>query len=161
MLSRILFAVAILLPFCANAQQVKLVNSTEQRWAGGIAGHRGENYTFTIEFSDFTSEPKPLTLWVGNDVFELVTKDSLVQSNTKIKRMKSGKILRWDIVVRASHDDYADRYPVQGPDDTKKSKPKPPRPFKGKALLVYNYESKTQFYEVTKIMTNLPQLNYP
>ena len=60
------------------AQTVKIIHSTEQDWAGGIAGHTGENYTFEIEFSDYVQEPTPVALWIGNGAFTRITHDPML-----------------------------------------------------------------------------------
>ena len=53
------------LPVAVSARNIRLVNSTDQSWSGGVAGRAGNNYTFTIEFSGFKSDPLPDTLWIG------------------------------------------------------------------------------------------------
>ncbi len=156
--------VLVLLLLCqlaANAQNVKLINSTEQDWAGGIAGLSGENYTFTIEFSDFVSEPHPLTLWVGREAFTINTKDSLMQRNTTMQCLQGGKKISFEIKAGVSHNEYAQRQGLPTKEAQLQEMPAPPKPYKGKALLAYIYQGKTRYFEIAEIMNTLPRQDYP
>ena len=153
------FALAFYFP--TNAQTVKLIRSTEQDWAGGIAGHSGENYNFVIEFTDYIREPVPVTLWLGEEPFKLVIDDSLLQGNTKITRLSGGKRFGLAIRVGTFRDEYADRNPPLRGKDAESQKPVPPKAYKGKALLAYYYKGQESYFEITKITEQLPKADYP
>ncbi|MCW3123080.1 MAG: hypothetical protein JWQ38_2572 [Flavipsychrobacter sp.] len=152
--------VAILfMPYLLHAQKIKVISATHAGWSGGAAGHHGDNYVFTIEFSDYKTEPVPDTVWVGNDVVQVVlTNNDPSQSvNTKVSRIK--RSLRFEISARVAHDDYADRYPSQGQE--KKVQPHAPIKYSGVALLTYKYNGKRQHFTIPKITTEYPHANYP
>ncbi len=153
--------VAELLVTNVFAQQVRVITCTEQDWAGGIAGHSGANYTFTIEFTGYTQEPQPLAIWIGSDVFQLTTGDSTTLGNTSIQQLAKGKKMRVKITVGTFHDEYADRYELLWGGQQKKEPPKPPIAFNGKALLVYAYRGQTKYLEIKKIMDMLPRMDLP
>lgn len=149
------------LQITCNAQTVKLINATEQDWAGGIAGHTGENYTFEIEFSDYIKEPLPLTLWVGQYAFSLQTNDSLRQKNTVIKHINRTNKLNIKITVGTFHNEYAEKEGQPFEKELLNNMPKPPKPFKGKALLSYLYKGAINTFEITEIRTLLPVQEIP
>ena len=160
LLKLLLLTAIVILPFISQGQTVKMINSTQQSWYGGIAGRSGANYTFVVEFSDFANEPIPDTIWIGDEPIKLTVCDSAgkVNGNTKCKRSK--KSIQFAIGVGTSHDEYADRYPIQG-QEKKAIPPHPPITYKGVALLSYTYNGKRHFYMVSKIMTVYPAANYP
>ena len=144
------------LPILLHAQKVKLVNSTRQDWAGGIAGHRGTRYMFAVEFSDFKSEPIPDTLWLGHPAAAFPFDNKA----TSVKLTRSKNSLKVVIMVGTSHDDYADWNPEQGMRQ-KSAPPTPPVPYKGVALLSFSHNGKRNYFEIKKIMETYPQVNYP
>lgn len=147
----------ICVPAFAHAQKVRLLNSTEQRWSGGIAGHSGVNYVFTVEFSAYIAEPMPDTLWVGNQPILITTVNSNEYANTKVSR--TSRAVKYEIGARISHDEYADRYPVL--DGKPKDTTHAPIAYKGVALLSYKVSGKPHYFVINKIMHEYPVANYP
>jgi hypothetical protein len=147
------------LPVLAFAQNIRMISSTQQSWSGGIAGRYGSNYTFTIEFSQYRGEPVPDTLWIGKHPIVLVPPgySALEEANTKCTRKNNS--VTFEIQARTFFDDYADRYSLPGNEYMKEAKA--PMPYKGVALLSYRYKGKQQYYEISRIMTAFPPVNYP
>src|SRR4051812_36718688 len=113
-------------PILLQAQGVKLVSSTRQDWSGGIAGKRGSNYTFTIEFYNCPKEPMPDTIWVWQDAIVLNE-----DPPPNVKRTRKGDTVRFDIRANIHKDDYRDRYSLG---EQQKEIP-PPMKYNGVALL--------------------------
>ena len=149
----------ILTPHALPAQTIKLVNSTDQGWSGGVAGRTGNNYTFSIEFSGFKPDPIPDTIWIGQTPVQLsITDSGDTQANTKRTKKKSS--IKFNISAGTSEDEYADRYPT--PDNMRKEVPSHcPITYKGVALLSYKYKGKKHYYVISRIMTTYPPADYP
>lgn len=162
MLTRILAICLLLtgLPAITMAQKVRIVNSSEQSWSGGIAGRSGANYSFVVEFSDFDSEPVPDTLWVERQPFPLSSPDSVKGLIGNIKRARTKKTVTFTINAGTFRDEYADRYNVQG-DGKHRPVPQPPFDYKGVALLCYRYKGTERYYTVSKIMNIARPAAYP
>jgi hypothetical protein len=154
----------LLLPLTLHAQDVKLINSTQQSWSGGIAGRRGSNYTFSISFSNYKSEPVPDTIWIGQHPVPLIPGQNCKHTVANTRSHHKKPIITFDISAGVSHDDYADRYPHDPSDPTgqKKAQAEHARiPYEGVALLSYQYKGKQYFYTIPRIITNYPPVNYP
>ena len=151
--------VILLMPVLMRGQQVKLVNSTLTEWSGGIAGRMGNNYTFTIDFSDFgLVTPVPDTLWIeGNPVpLTCCTQPGRQGCNAQKTIMK--KAIRYEITAGTSKDEYN----MYGPEPKKRRpRPGPPVQFTGVALISYQYDGKQKYFVVKRIMKQYPPINYP
>ena len=153
-----ILAVFACAPLVVCAQTIKVLNSTQQPWSGGIAGHSGDNHTFSIRFSDCGKEPIPDTIWLGQYPVELIVYDHDRQSNTNITH--TGKTYKFDITAGTFYDEYADRYPSpDGKPNT--APPHSPVPYKGVAMLSYTYNGRHHYYVIPKIKTVYPTANYP
>jgi hypothetical protein len=139
-----------LLPNIVTAQKIKLIASSEQHWYGGVAGHSGVNYSFTIEYAGFSQPFLPDTIWIDHSPI------ALNAGNTKLIPAKN--TARLQINVRTSKDDYADRYPIQG-NEPKRTYHIPE--YKGAALLSYHCSGRQAYFGINKIITHLPAQNYP
>ncbi len=141
----LILLVTLCIPMINYAQNISLLNSTFQSWSGGIAGRSGDNYTFIIEFSGYKTEPKPDTIWIGQQPVQILLQGSYSNQypNTKVARTKNS--IKFNISAGTSNDEYADRYPVQG---KQKTKPHAPKAYKGVALLSYRYRGKQHYYEI-------------
>lgn len=148
-----------LVPLPSLAQKVRLINSTQQSWSGGIAGRYGTNYTFTVEFSDFKREPIPDTLWLGEEPRLIILNDGTEQGNTV--RTSSRKRVKFEIHAGTSHDEYLDRYPFNGGHKAVTDQPHPPISYEGVALLSYTYKGRKRYFVINKILTSYPPVNYP
>lgn len=143
----------------ATAQKIKTIEATEQSWSGGIAGRRGQNFSFVLEFSGINTKVKPDTLWIGTKAIALWDKEhEYQQPNVRIKHIK--KTTQWAINTTVANNDY-DNYPHPLGDETKPAPEKPPVKYEGVALLKYKIGKKTKFYTITKIQTHMPPVNYP
>ena len=147
-------------PFVLYAQNVRMINSTEQSWSGGIAGRSGTNYSFVVGFSEYHQEPLPDTLWIGEEPFKIVITDSTNGQNGNTKCIRSKKSVRFEISAGTYHDEYADRYPKPG-NEKKPPLPHPPVKYKGVALLSYRYKGRQHYYTINRIMKVFPPVNYP
>jgi hypothetical protein len=142
-----------------NAQTVRLINSTQQSWSGGIAGRHGANYTFKIEFSDYKKEPSLETIWIGQSPFPIVLVDSgTLQRNTR-RTPRSNSVI-FDINASTSFDDNAEQ--LSGPEHREKvKKSRSHMSYDGVALLSYKYKGKRRYYAITNITKTYPPVNYP
>jgi hypothetical protein len=142
------------------AQNVKLVNATQQSWSGGIAGRHGDNYTFVIEFSKYSKEPVPDTLWIGQQPIALQVSDSGVTPRTNTVTISGKHSIRYEISAGTSANEYTDHYPITG---NKKEARQPHAPIKckGVALLSYQYNGRHHYFEISKIMKVFPPISYP
>ncbi len=149
---------SLLVAVAGSAQTIKILNSTVRNWSGGVAGKRGSNYSFVIEFRDFRKEPLPDTIWINQQPIPLSISTETVQGNTKRTRTKNA--VKFEINAGTSRDDYADMYPdPEG--KQRKAIPRMPRPCKGVALLSYLYRGKDRYYEIGAFTTTLEPVNYP
>ena len=144
-------------PTMLFAQKIRVINSTERKWYGGIAGRSGANYTFLIEFSDFKVDPNPDTIWIGQQPIPVKTGSDNESANTKVSR--NAKSIRFEISAGISKDEYADRYPVQG--TAPKAIPHSPIAYKGVAMLSYTVRGQPRYFEIRKVMQEYPAANYP
>ena len=144
---------------CATGQTVRIVNSSSQKWSGGIAGHSGTNYYFEVEFSGFRGEPLPETLWLGKEpVAQSIIDSADGQSGNTIRAHKRG-VLLYKISAGTQKDEYNDRYP--DPENKKSDTPVHVPVYKGVALLSYRYHGKRHRFEIMYIMKNLATADYP
>ena len=152
--------IVLFVPTILYGQKIMVINSTEQSWSGGIAGHYGTNYTFTIEFADYKTEPLPDTIWIGQEPVDLYTKalPNSEQGNTKLIRRKG--TLKFQITIGTSHDNYTSDYPTRE-NEHKAVRPHAPVAYQGIALLSYRYKGKAHYYEIKRIMKVYPPVNYP
>jgi hypothetical protein len=158
---RTLFLIISFTLLCCSdsiAQKIKTLEAVQQDRSGGIAGRRGSNYHFTIQFSGTKAAILPDTIWVGADGIALGEKGKSRHNNYSIK--KKGKITTILIDVQTSKDDYTDRYPTNIKDDPRGKRPMPPK-YKGVALLAYKLNGRTQRYTIEKILDRPVPINYP
>jgi len=153
-----IFCIALFLSKELGAQTVRVINSTEQRWSGGVAGRTGVNYSFVIEFSKYKQEPLPDTLWIGQEPIAILITDSSFSKNINTKRTCNKHTVRFEINVGTSHDENTDRFPVQ---EKPTVSAHPPMKYKGAALLSYLYNGKQCYYEISKFLKVYPPLSYP
>ncbi len=143
-----------------SAQSAALINSTEGCWSGGIAGHRGCNYTFAIDVTALHTDPAPDTLWIGDQPVRLLLKAGQAgQANMKVT--PTGKGFRYQINAGTSFDDQNWHSPVPPGDKGPEAKPKPPVAYSGVALFCYTSRGKRCYFVVTKIMKRYPPVSYP
>jgi hypothetical protein len=140
------------------AQKVKTIEATQQDWSGGIAGRRGSNYHFAIQFTGTKAAILPDTIWIGADGIALGKKGNGGYNNYSIKRTKTTTTI--EINAQVSKDDYADRYPTHIKEDPRGKRPMPPK-YKGVALVSYKQKGKRQYYTIEKILQRLDPINYP
>ncbi len=158
---KLIFFHLLLFSACtAVAQNVRLINSTEQSWSGGIAGRHGANYNFIVEFSGYRTEPVPDTVWIGKTPYPVIT-DNNNQYNVNTKRVAGKRGVQFSIAVGVARDDYAEQLPTPGNNEKKAPKPVPPVRYKGVALLSYKYRGEERYFEINKIFTRYPPVNYP
>jgi len=154
-------SIILVLLFCfsrvAYAQRIRMLNSTEQKWYGGVAGKSGANYVFLIEFADFKTDPIPDTIWIEQQPVPLSIANGKELFNTKITR--TAHAIRFEINVRVSKDDYEDRHPIQS--RAPKATPHAPITYEGVALLSYRIKGAPKYFEIRKIMKEYPAANYP
>ncbi len=148
------------------AQYVKLVESSEMNWSGGVAGRRGTNYNFTVDFIQFKKEPVPDTIWIKNTPFSFLQVGSTPQGTANIKKTIGKKSVQYSISVAISHDDYRERViapPGSGEEKEHKQQTaaRAPVKYKGVALLSYTYKGERHYFEITGITKKLPPVNYP
>ena len=153
------FLLAMSVVCSATAQSVKLINSTHQRWSGGVAGRSGDRYGFTIEFSKYKQEPVPDTLWIGKKSFaiKIGENNSFRNGNTKLTRSKNKITL--EINENITKNEYYN--PNEPPQEHELNTSQPPKPYKGVALLSYTYKGHRHYFEVSRIMNEAQAANYP
>ena len=153
----LILLVALLCACNAEAQKLTVTGAVKGSWSGGVAGHYGTRYTFTINCVQLKGELVPDTLWLENKAFPLVAHSRFPDDNNlKCTRTKAGMIL--EIKAAISHDQYTGQNELSG---TGKVQMRPPVKYKGAALLSYRYGGREQYFEIKKIITNLPPVNYP
>jgi hypothetical protein len=143
----------------AMGQRVKITEATRQDWSGGIAGHHGTYYYFTIEFADTVVTPVPDTLWIDQETKLLFAIDGTHTQDGTTKLIRTKKGLKFQIRVNLAHDDYA-HAGMPGNNDHPKGT-QPHIHWKGIALLSYQYKGAQRFLEIPKIISTLPPANYP
>lgn len=153
--------ILLFLPMVTYAQNVKLINSSGTDWSGGVAGHAGTRYTFTIECSGFDRSAFSLdTIWIGNDPTGIVVKvNDKTAFNTVYKAGKKGVVYTINAAVDRSFHANADD-PYSNGNKTIKTT-KPPVKYKGVALLAYHYKGKPSYFVIDKIITKYPSISYP
>jgi len=142
-------------PVVSKAQTVRA--ATEQCWSGGVAGKHGCNYSFSIEFGTQMQTVLPDTLWIGETSIPLLLKNG-EGGNLKKVRTKGG--IRFEISAGTHFDDH-ELYPHPPGEAEHTEAPKPPRKYKGAALLSYIQAGKQQYFVIPKIITHLPHISYP
>ncbi len=156
-----LFITLLLYQCMGYTQTLKLNGATELDWAGGIAGHTGENYTFEIEFINCQEEPIPIMIWIGKYAIKLTIDDSIANNNTIINHKKGTGIYNYVIKVGTFHNEYAQREGMPTEDELLDKVDKPPIAYKGKALLSYSYQGRYHTYIIPEIITHLPNIDAP
>ena len=153
------FLLAMSVVCSATAQSVKLINSTHQRWSGGVAGRSGDRYGFTIEFSKYKQEPVPDTLWIGKKPFaiKIGENNSFRNGNTKLTRSKNK--LTFEINENITKNEYYN--PNEPPQEHEPNTSQPPKPYQGVALLSYTYKGHIHYYTVKTITKETEPANYP
>ena len=153
--------ILLFLPIVTYAQNVKLINSSSTDWSGGVAGHAGTRYTFTIECSGFDRAAFTLdTIWIGNDPTRLLVKiDDKTAFNTVCKAGKKSIVYTINLAVdRSFHTSVEDPY-SSGNKTIKTAKP--PLKYKGVALLSYHYKGKPYHFVIDKTTIKYPPISYP
>ncbi len=147
------------IPTMLCAQKVKLVAAVHMAWSGGIAGRSGDNYTFTVEFTQYKKEPLPDTLWLGQEAI-LVTEqtNSNPYTNTRVIRKKGS--VRFEISGQVTRDESAYSDPESALNEGKVAHPSPIG-YKGIALLSYTCNGKRHYFPITRITRELPPADYP
>lgn len=147
-------------PFFCIAQEIKLIDSYSQSWSGGIAGKRGVNYNFVIEFLRIKKDVYPDTLWIGAQAIPILITEGIYTESVNTKKIKKNNCIRFEINAGTFYDEYEYRFTLPG-DTARKLKPKPPVVYHGIALLSYTYKNKKRYYEISKIKRTGPPINYP
>ncbi len=100
-------------------------------------------------------------IWIGNYAIQLSIDDSLISANTVIKHKKGNGNYSITLNVGTYHNEYAQREGQPSDEEMLSKMEKPPFPYKGKALFAYKYQGKNQTFVIPKILTHLPDINYP
>ena len=160
----LLFISAMLCSFCfKRTNYFKLIEATEQSWAGGIQGSgRGVNYKIKLLI---TTDKAIIfdTLWMNNSRYKIevvrrsfhgdlptVTKDDtlLLQFRDFTPGERGGqKIIKRDTAITETI-------------VKKESAASPPIKHKGKALFRFHIDGKEHYF-ILKEIKKLPSLNYP
>ena len=149
------FISILLLASCVVQKETgTLIDATQQDWSGGIPGHYGSSYNFTIEFPTIKTTPVPDTVWINGHFFKLDT-----AGNVTMKISRSAGKITYYIKVGFSINDMQNPAASQGKDPSLKPAP---RKYKGAALISYHQEnsSKREYYIVPEIKIMTP-VNYP
>ncbi len=148
-----LFCLFAFIHCTANCQNVTLLKATSQHWAGGVAGHHGNNYLISIESSDTTIAPD--TIWIGQDFYKI----RYVPGDTVTRKInKSIKTVTYNLYAGESYNDMR-RYYYHG-DTVKNGARRPTKNYTGAAAVSYRYKHK-QYLIIVKSFQVLPGLNYP
>ncbi len=143
-----------------NAQKIKILSSTLQRWSGGVAGHSGSNYSFEIEFSGYHTEPVPDTIWLDRQPRPLLVANAADLSTANTRRKRKKNAVAYTITESTSKsEENLNYYPTPLKSEHKPAHP--PVNYKGAALLSYHYNGKQYYFEIPKIMKQLTPINYP
>jgi hypothetical protein len=146
------FVAGIIIAICSSghtlAQHISVVTANKQSWSGGVAGHWGINYSFTVKMDkDVTLDSLYVSylgekLVLGKPGQGNVIKDSV----NHVYIFSAGE----------SHFDNSNGGPMQPKDDS----PKPLRHITTTALITYYYKGEKRLLPV-KELQSLPSLNYP
>lgn len=142
------------------AQSTKLISATRQDWSGGVAGHSGSRFTFSIEFSGYNEEPIPDTIWIGKKPVPLFIKGKAKPEIVNTRRISSNETIRFIITTSIAHDAFGDHSPYASPLPREVNHTIPIQ-YKGVALLSYRYKGSEKYFEIRKFSTILPPMNYP
>lgn len=153
----VIYLLPLLLWVNADAQKIKVKESVQQDWSGGIAGRRGTNYNFTLEIPNAKDSFGVDTLWIDNKPIALIYNSDVTPGNCTLSI--SGKSILLKINTGVSSDD--NDLPSIGIDKPQEIKPNPPLKYNGVALVCYKYGDKRGYYTIEKIITTLPTQNYP
>jgi len=158
-MKRILPVIALLfLSLSVFGQKVKLIESFQQDWSGGLAGYSGQNYTFIIEFSLCDTVPIPDTIWLGQEPVFLSITDSPRDYTHNVKRTIGKKSVRYTIMAGVSHIEAENL----GPGTVKNKNVKhSPIQYSGPALVCYKYNGQRKYYVIDKILSRGEPINYP
>lgn len=149
------------LPAVLFAQNIKLISATQQSWSGGIAGHSGCRYVFTIECDSTMPVIIPDTVWVGRQPTPLVYKSTKHPDANAIRTRKKNRV-RYELRAETNNNQYPYRDQEQDPYETRKTTiVKPPVKYKGLALIAYKYNGKRGYFGINKLTKSLPPISYP
>jgi len=152
-----LFTLLLALTLPAAGQKLSVVSVSHQRWAGGIAGHHGDRYTFRLKMEGTKMVPSPDTLLMNSAAFPMVDK-SKDPSAGNFKMERKGKFCLLTISTEFS---YIDEYPGEQQRKQPEAETKAPIKFKGIALLKYRCNGHVLYCTIRSITEEMPQLNYP
>jgi hypothetical protein len=138
-------------------QSAKLINSYEQSWAGGVAGHHGAHYRFILEFSGFRPEAVPDTIWLEGSPYALKLGGNM---NVQLSKTMFGmQRKRYTIGIGTSHWDY--QYMSHVFENKSANGPISPKNYKGPALVSYKAHGREEYFEIKNIMEHGPPISYP
>lgn len=151
----------LLFPLLVNAQTVKVISSASTDWSGGVAGHAGTRYTFSIAFAGFDKNGlQPDTLWIGDKPTALKVKENDKGDFNTTRSTSKGKVT---YTINAAIDRSTHIYSPEpyGLDHKEADAEKPPLKYKGVALLAYHYKGRISYFVIDKIITKYPPISYP
>ncbi|NDC43281.1 MAG: hypothetical protein EBZ77_17325, partial [Chitinophagia bacterium] len=139
---KLLFSSALLLAFSPLHGQIKVIAATRQDWSGGVAGHRGTYYNFSLSSPIGNLATAPDSIWIGNEGFLLAPTGNNQQAT--IKTSKKGKTQVYDISIRRSFTDSP-----YGPVASEKGTSSLPAPsYKGVALISFYKGSERKYITI-------------
>jgi hypothetical protein len=146
-------AFALLPTLKAYPQPAKLIEATMYGWAGGIAGRRGEVYTFRFEVPAKLAIV-PDSVWVAGKCFKLEEHTSPNQGNFVIEKTEAAKRFYRIFLKTAETEPFTPPVPGQN-----KSTCKPP--LEGPvALISYRVKTRRHLLRVENLKM-LPFQSYP
>ena len=143
----------MLIAFFLQSQELKVIEATSQKWAGGQAnsGH-GINYRLTIVFNKKIKKLHIDSLWIGNEVFA-------VKMIKNINNVNDDFFTRYDtLYITARKRVKTDKYGNEIATADKNSKL--PIEYQGNALLRYYIKKKVKYFEIKEFNELEPQY-YP
>jgi hypothetical protein len=153
-----IYFLPLILCLNAHAQKIKVTESAKQDWSGGVAGKRGSNYNFTLEFQRSKDSIIADTIWIENEPIAIVTgTEDIFGRNCFIT--KSGGEVSLHINVGISRDDHTLAYGYM--EQKEEVKAEAPIKYKGVALLSYRYNGKRCYYVISKLTLMRDPINYP
>ena len=122
-----------------KAQNIKVLEATQQSWAGGVCCSGGTNYSINLESTDTLNFIKVDTIWMGGEYY--VEKAEPGFTLFKVIFNKKTK-------YQLSYGKSWNKYPHQE-DDIPVLKPNEESPkYKGQAFVIYHYKKQREAIEI-------------
>jgi len=134
-----------------SAQEIKVLEATQQSWAGGECCSNGINYIINLESADTVKTIKVDTVWMDGQYYVEKPEHNFTFSKTILNGKEKYQIYFGKSWGKSFYQDtdFTDAKPTI----------KPPY-YKGQALVIYYYKRRRHTIEIEKF-TELASIAYP